>query len=189
MEKSIYQTISLTIVFFVILGVVYPLVTTFVGGLLFKKQSQGSLLTANQVVVGSRLIGQNFTQAKYFHGRPSSAGSGYDATHSSASNLSATNKALSDKIQGSIELVLKENPGLKTKDIPVDLVTSSASGLDPDISLEGALIQVPRVARERHLDENKIKILVETKSQSPTLGFIGQKTVNVLELNLALDNL
>ena len=189
MQKTLYQSVSITILLFILLGGIYPLLTTLVGKALFKSQANGSLIYVNNVPVGSSLIGQNFTQPKYFHGRPSSAGNGYDASNSSASGLSATNKALYDKIGASIQQVLKENPTLKTADIPVDLVTSSGSGLDPDISVASAYVQIPRVAKARNLNHTVINSLIDKNTHNPTLGFIGEKTVNVLELNLALDKM
>lgn len=189
MKKSIYQSIATTIVFFVIFGGIYPFLTTIIGNFIFKSQATGSIIIKNNEPIGSKLIGQNFTKDIYFHGRPSSAGKGYDASNSSASNLAQTNKALFEKIEKSIEQILKENPTLKREDIPVDLVTSSGSGLDPEISVDSALVQIPRVAKARKLDENRVKSVVEKNSHTPIFGFIGESTVNVLELNLDLDSL
>ena len=189
MRKTIYQAITITIFLFILLGVVYPLLITVVGRWIFPSQANGSMLSVNGVPVGSKLIGQNFVQAKYFHGRPSSAGNGYDAANSSPSNLAPTNKALYDKMDASIQQVLKENPTLKVKDIPIDLVTGSGSGLDPDISPESAYVQISRVALARKIDENRIKLLVEQNIHEPTFGFIGERTVNVLMLNVALDSI
>ncbi|MES2615685.1 MAG: potassium-transporting ATPase subunit KdpC [Bdellovibrionota bacterium] len=187
MQKTLYQSISLTIILFILLGGIYPIVTTLVGKLLFKNQAEGSIVYANNAPIGSKLIAQNFTKEIYFHPRPSSAGNGYDASHSAASNLAPSNQALLDKMEASIKQVLKENPTIKREDIPIDLVTSSGSGLDPHISVVAATIQIPRIAKARKVDASVIKSLVDKQTHYPTFGFIGEKTVNVLELNLALD--
>ncbi|APJ03741.1 potassium-transporting ATPase subunit KdpC [Silvanigrella aquatica] len=188
MSKSIYRSIVLTIVMFVLLGCIYPLVVTICGKYFFPNQSLGGLVYKNEKPVGSLLIAQNFSQPKYFWGRPSAAGDkGFDATNSSASNLAATNKALIDRMEQTIQKFLKENPTVKRDDIPVDLVTMSASGLDPDIFLQAARIQIPRIAKVRNISENKLQMLVEKYIQKPAFGFIGSENVNVLLLNIALD--
>lgn len=187
MKKTLYQSVSLTLFLFILLGGVYPLVTTVVGQWLFATQANGSLIYINQTAIGSKLIGQKFAKAQYFHSRPSI--NDYSAANSSASNLAPTNKILFDKIEKYIQKILSENPGTKTSDIPIDLVTNSASGLDPDISVESAYLQIPRVAKVRSIKENDIKSLVDKNVHMPSLGFIGVKTVNVLELNLSLDSI
>ena len=138
--------------------------------------------------MGSELIGQNFSQAKYFWGRPSAAGEkGYDATSSGASNLATTNKDLIDRIEKSIQEFLRQNPSIKREEIPTDLVTASASGLDPEISIQSAKIQIPRIAKARNISENNLNLLVDKLTQNPTLSFIGTERVNVLLLNIELD--
>ena len=176
-----------------ILGVltcgIYPGIVTLIAQACFKDQAEGSLLRNSAgVVVGSRLIGQNFTQPQYFHGRPSGAGTGYDATSSSGSNLGPTNQKLADALHANVAATLKENPTLTLGQIPTDAVTASASGLDPHISPENALIQVARVAEARHVPRERIQDLVGRFTQGPQLGLLGDSVVNVLELNLALDS-
>ena len=173
----------------VITGVVYPLLITGVATVLFPSQASGSLIIKDDKMIGSRLIGQNFSDPKYFWGRPS-ATSPYsnNALASGGSNLGPLNPALMDAVKQRIAALKKADPD-NTQKIPVDLVTASASGLDPDISIAAALYQVNRVARVRHLDVDKVRALIDAHAQHRMLGFLGEPRVNVLELNLVLDEL
>jgi potassium-transporting ATPase KdpC subunit len=184
--KQLRIAILMTVVTTVIFGLVYPLVVTGLGQLFFPAQANGSLLKQNGKVVGSRLIGQPFTAAWYFHPRPSAAGNGYDpiAASGGASNLGPTNKQLIDRVKGDVDKLHAENPGAA---IPVDLVTTSGSGLDPDISPAAAEFQIPRVARERHMSETDLRTLVAKHTLGRQFGIFGEPRVNVLELNLELD--
>ena len=181
---SLRPALVLTALFALLLGLAYPTALTGIGQLVFPAQANGSLVRQNGKVIGSELIGQAFAGAGYFHGRPSAAGKGYDATASSGSNLGPTSKALVDRVKG--DLASLKPSGTR---VPPDLVTTSASGLDPHISPEAALFQVPRVASARGLPEAGVRDLVERHRQEPLLGFLGEPRVNVLELNLALDRL
>jgi K+-transporting ATPase ATPase C chain len=186
---SIWKTsIRFTLVTAILLGLGYPLFVTGVAALIFPHQAAGSLIKLNDgTVIGSELLAQSFTSDKYFHPRPSAAGSnGYDATASGGSNLAQSSKALVDRIQGSIDKLSKENPG---KPVPIDLVTTSASGLDPDITPDAAYFQVPRVAKARGIAEGRIRQLIEQHTTARQLGILGEPRVNVLLLNLVLDNL
>lgn len=171
------------------LGFIYPLTTTCLAYLLFPRQAQGSLIYQGGRVVGSELIGQKFTDPRYFHGRPSVAGEGYDATASGGSNLGPTSKKLLEAVAKRLATVRKENGLPINEAVPADLVTASASGLDPHISPEAALIQVPRIARVRGIPEEKLRKLVEQHIEGRQFGFLGAPRVNVLKLNLALDAL
>jgi potassium-transporting ATPase KdpC subunit len=184
--KQLKIAILMTLVTTVILGLVYPLVVTGLAQLFFPAQANGSLVKQNGKVVGSRLIGQPFTAAWYFHPRPSAAGNGYDpvATGGGASNLGPTNKQLLDRVKGDVDKLRAENPGAA---IPVDLVTTSGSGLDPDISPAAAEFQIPRVARERHMSETDLRALVAKHTLGRQFGVLGEPRVNVLELNVELD--
>ena len=183
--KDLVTSVLLLVVLTVVLGGVYPLAVWGVGQLVFPYKANGSLIKNVQgEVIGSELIGQNFTSPGYFHSRPSSAGNGYDAGASSGSNLGPTNQKLIDRIKGDAETLAAENPG---KPIPADLVTTSASGLDPHISPAAAEFQVPRVALERHTSEDNIRRLVASFTLGRQFGIFGEPRVNVLRLNLDLD--
>ncbi len=185
LSKHIYPAVALTIVLTVLVGIIYPFVMTGLSMVFFRDKSMGSLVESGGKVIGSRLIGQPFSGAGYFHTRPSAAGSGYDATASGGTNLGPTSKALfEEQIKGRAKELKSENPKME---IPVDLVTSSGSGLDPHISPAAAEFQVPRIARERQMAESDVRQLVEKHKEGRQFGFLGEPTVNVLELNLDLD--
>ena len=185
---SIWKTsIRFTLVTAILLGLGYPLFVTGLAALIFPHQAAGSLIKLNDgTVIGSELLAQSFTADKYFHPRPSAAGNGYDATASGGSNLAQSNKALVDRIQGSIDKLAQENPG---KPVPIDLVTTSGSGLDPDITPDAAYFQAPRVAKARGVLEDRIRQLIEQHTTSRQFGVLGEPRVNVLDLNLAMDKL
>jgi len=185
---SVWKTsIRFTIVTTVLLGLGYPLLITGIAGALFPHKAAGSLIQLKDgTVIGSELLAQSFTSDKYFHPRPSAAGNGYDATSSGGSNLAQSNKTLVDRIQGSIDKLSQENPG---HPVPIDLVTTSGSGLDPDITPDAAFFQAPRVAKARAISEDRIRQLISEHITKRQLGFLGEPRVNVLNLNLALDSL
>ena len=183
MKKHIITSILYTTITAIVLGIGYPLLITGIAHLAFPTKANGSLITSNGQIIGSKLIGQSFTGPTYFHSRPSAAGTGYDAANSSGSNLAPTSKALIDRVNASIATETTNQP------VPIDLVTASASGLDPDITPAAALYQVPRIAHERNLPESIIHQLVLTQIKPRQLGLLGEPTVNVLTLNLALDQL
>jgi K+-transporting ATPase ATPase C chain len=196
MLREIRPAIVLLLALTVITGLAYPLAITAVAGAIFPKQAEGSLIERDGKVVGSALIGQEFKSDKYFHGRPSATTAPdpndstktvpapYNAANSGGSNLGPTSKALNDRVKEDVEKLKAENP---SQAVPIDLVTTSASGLDPDISPEGALFQVPRVAKARNLPEDRVRELVTENTQGRLGGLLGEPRVNVLALNLALD--
>jgi len=184
---SVWKTsIRYTLVTTVLLGLAYPLVLTGIAGALFPHQAAGSLILRDGHVIGSSLLAQSFTSDRYFHPRPSAAGNGYDATSSGGSNLAQSSQKLVTRIQGDIDKLAAQNPG---KPVPIDLVTTSGSGLDPDITPDNAYYQAHRVALTRHLGDDAVNKLIAAHVAARTLGFIGEPRVNVLELNLALDDL
>jgi potassium-transporting ATPase KdpC subunit len=184
MRENLRIALLLTVVTTVIFGVVYPLGVTGLAQLLFPTQANGSLIQVNGQLAGSALLGQSFTSPQYFHSRPSAAGAGYDASGSGATNLGPTNRQLLDRVRADVEKLHAENPGAA---IPVDLVTASASGLDPEISIAAAQFQVARVARARGMREEEVRVLVNKHTLRRQLGFLGEPRVRVLELNLDLD--
>ena len=186
-KHSVWMTsIRFTLITALLLGLGYPLVVTGIAGLIFPHQAGGSLILKDGTVIGSELLAQSFTSDRYFHPRPSAAGSGYDATASSGSNLAQSSKTLVTRIQGDIDKLAAQNPG---KPVPLDLVTTSASGLDPDITPDAAVYQTPRIAKARNLSEESVRQLVEQHITSRQLGLLGEPRVNVLKLNLDLDKL
>jgi K+-transporting ATPase ATPase C chain len=184
MKQNLRIAIMMTLVTTVLFGLLYPLAVTGLGQLFFPAQANGGLIVNGGQVLGSRLIGQPFSSPAYFHSRPSAAGTGYDAGASGASNFGPTNHQLMDRVKSDVEKLQAENPGAP---IPVDLVTSSGSGLDPDISPAAAEFQVPRIARERGMSETDVRALVAKHTLARQLGVLGEPRVNVLELNLDLD--
>ena len=196
MLREIRPAIVLLLALTAITGLAYPLAMTGIAGVLFPKQAQGSLIEKGGKVIGSALIGQEFKDDKYFHGRPSATlapdpndsaktvSAPYNAANSGGSNLGPTSKALADRLKEDVDKLKAENPNAA---VPVDLVTTSASGLDPDISPEAAEFQVPRVAKARHMSEDQLKQLVAANTKGRLLGLLGEPRVNVLALNLALD--
>jgi K+-transporting ATPase ATPase C chain len=184
MRRHLITALLYTVVTTILFGVVYPLAVTGLAQLLFKNKANGQLIRQNGELIGSRIIGQPFTAAGYFHSRPSAAGNGYDAANSSGSNYSPTNKKLIDRVSGDVAALQLDHP---KADVPVDLVTASASGLDPNITPAGAEFQVARIARERHLSEDSVHRLVARHTRGRQWGFLGEPRVNVLELNLDLD--
>jgi K+-transporting ATPase ATPase C chain len=198
MLKELRPALALLVLFTVLTGVIYPFLTTGIASVLFPYQARGSLIERDGKVIGSTLIGQNFTEERYFHGRPSATvaadpadpsktiAAPYNAANTGGSNLGPTSKALIERMTSGVERLKPQNPGVQ---VPTDLVTTSASGLDPHISPDGALFQVPRVAKARGLPESRVRDLVERQVEGRTLGILGEPQVNVLALNLALDAL
>ena len=188
MRRNIITAILYTVITTVLFGIFYPLVVTGIAQVLFKDKANGQLIYtqgANPQLVGSHIIGQPFSAPSYFHSRPSAAGNGYDASNSGGSNYAPTNKKLLDRIAGDVTTNQLDHPNTE---IPVDLVTASASGLDPDITPAAADFQVSRIAHERHLSEEAVRQVVAQHTKGRQLGFLGEPRVNVLELNLDLDH-
>jgi len=196
MLKELRPALVLLVLFTLITGLIYPYAITGIAQVVFPHQANGSLITRDGVVIGSELMGQLFAKDEYFHGRPSATSAPdpadstktvdapYNAANTGGSNLGPTSKALIERIQGDVERLKEENPNAR---IPIDLVTTSASGLDPHISPEAALFQVPRVAKARNMPEDRVRQLVQDQTQGRYLGVFGEPRVNVLALNLALD--
>jgi potassium-transporting ATPase KdpC subunit len=186
MKKNLITAVLMTLVTTLLFGLLFPLLVTGLAQVLFPKQANGQLVTRNGKVVGSRLIGQPFSSPGYFHSRPSSAGTGYDATNSSGSNLGPTNQSLIVRVQGDADRLQAENPAAA---VPMDLLTTSGSGLDPHISPAAAEFQVLRIAKERGLSEDVVREAVRQHTEPRQFGFLGETRVNVLELNLTLDEI
>jgi K+-transporting ATPase ATPase C chain len=186
MKQNLKIAILMTIVTTVLLGLIYPLVVTGLAQALFHDKANGQLVSRNGEIVGSRIIGQAFVGPGYLHSRLSAAGAGngYDAANSGGTNLGPTNQKLIDRVKADVARLQAENPG---QPVPVDLVTTSASGLDPDVSPAGADFQIPRIARERGLSEDQVRQIIDQHTSHRQLGFLGEPRVNVLEVNLALD--
>jgi len=186
-SHSVWRTsIRFTLLTTLLFGILYPLAVTAIAGALFPHKASGSLILKNGQVIGSELIAQSFTSDRYFHPRPSAAGNGYDPTSSGGSNLAQSNTKLVQRIQGDIDKLSAENPG---HPVPIDSVTTSGSGLDPDITPDNALFQAPRVAKARGLTEQQLRQLIQQHTAARTFGLLGESRVNVLDLNLALDQL
>ena len=183
--RHLIAALRMTIVTTLLLGVAYPLAITAIAQFAFADKANGQLIERNGTFVGSRIIGQGFASPGYFRPRPSAAGTGYDAANSAGSQLGPTNKTLVDAVKANVDAARKENPNAP---VPIDLVTTSASGLDPHISPAAAEFQVPRVARERGLTQGDVRRVVEANTAGRQLGFLGEPVVNVLELNIALDS-
>jgi len=186
----LWIAVKMTIVLTLLTGIVYPVVMVGLAHLFFPTQANGSLIVRDGTVVGSSILGQNFSSARYFQGRPSAAGDkGYDAANSSGSNLGPTNKTLIETMRSRASTLREHEPGINHGEIPVDLVTASGSGLDPEITPAAAEIQVPRVAKVRGLTEDAVRSVVRTHTRGRVLGILGEPGVNILQLNLALDDL
>jgi potassium-transporting ATPase KdpC subunit len=184
MKRNLLTAFLMTIATTILLGIIYPLVVTGLAQLLFPKQANGELIEANGKIVGSRLMGQSFTSPRYFHSRPSAVN--YDGMNSNGSQLGPTNHLLVDRVKADVASLQAENPGTP---VPIDLVTTSASGFDPDITVAAAEFQVPRVAKARDLSEDAVRLAVQQHTQERQFDFLGEARVNVLELNLALDQI
>lgn len=190
MKQLVYRALVATLLLVLLTGIVYPLIVTGLVQAICKNQANGSLIMQNGQVVGSRLIGQNFSKPEYFHPRPSAAGNqGYDASSSSGSNLGPTNARLQANVKANLNRVLAENPTATPGQVPVDLVTTSASGIDPHITPASAKLQIARVAKVRGMDEKKLTHLVEQFTEGRQFGLLGEPRVNVLLLNMALDRI
>jgi potassium-transporting ATPase KdpC subunit len=185
--KHLGTTVIYTVISVIAFGIIYPLVMTGLSQVFFPWQANGSMILRDQKPIGSAIIGQLWTKPQYFHGRPSAAGKGYDPTSTGATNLGPTSKKLIDSTKAAIAALKKENPDA-TIPIPMDLVTSSGSGIDPDISPEGAYYQAPRVARARGIPVERVNALIAKLIQPRTFGVLGEPRVNVMQLNLALDD-
>ena len=185
--RHLVTSVLYTVASVIVLGLIYPVVVWGLATLLFHHQANGSLIAGrDDMVIGSELVGQNFTQPKYFHGRPSAAGKGYDPTSTGGTNDGPTNKKLIDGMRTAIDALRKANPNA-TEPIPMDLVTSSASGIDPDISPAGAYYQAPRVAKARGLSVDRVRVMIAAHTTPRQFGLLGEPRVNVLDLNRALD--
>ncbi|MGC2446368.1 MAG: potassium-transporting ATPase subunit KdpC [Candidatus Sulfotelmatobacter sp.] len=184
MKKNLITAFLMTIATTILLGVIYPLVVTAIAQVLFKDKANGQIRYRDGEAIGSRIIAQPFTSPKYFHPRPSNAGTGYDAANSGGTNYASTNQKLIERVRADAAALHQENP---SQPIPVDLLTTSASGLDPEISPSAAEFQIPRVARERGMSESVVRDLVQKHTYQRDLGLLGEPRVNVLELNLDLD--
>jgi len=189
MLRHLWVAAKMMIIVIVVLGIAYPLVILGVSQAAFPAAANGSIVSVGGQAAGSALIAQGFSSPKYFWSRPSAAGAGWEASASAGSNLGPTSKTLFDTVQGRVASATVENPGLTTGTVPVDMVTASGSGLDPDISVASGLAQTPRVAKARGLTEDVVRALVQQHVQGRTLGFLGEPRVNVFTLNLALDGL
>jgi potassium-transporting ATPase KdpC subunit len=184
MKKNLITAVLMTIATTVLLGIIYPLVVTALAQVIFSRKANGQLIEKDGKIIGSRIIGQGFSRPGYFYSRLSAAGNGYDAANSGGSNFGPTNQKLIDRVKQDVARLQAENPG---KPVPIDLVTTSASGFDPEISPAAAEFQVPRVGRARGLSEEQVRQLVAKHTLGRQFGFLGEPRVNVLELNLALD--
>jgi len=185
MRNTLFIAIRFTLITTLLLGIGYPLAITAFAHIALRDKAEGQLITRDGHIIGSAIIGQMFTSDRYFHSRPSAAGNGYDAGASGATNLAQSNKKLVDRINTDVAAYQKQNPG---KPVPIDLVTTSASGLDPDITPAAALYQVHQVAQARHISDDAVHALVLAHIQKRQFGVLGEPRVNVLELNLALDD-
>ncbi len=186
MKQNLKIAILMTLVTTVLLGLIYPLVVTGMAQVLFHDKANGQLISRNGAVIGSRIIGQQFSGSGYLHSRPSAAGNGYDAQNSGGTNLAPTNQKLIDRVNADVGRLHAENPA---QPVPIDLVTTSASGLDPEITPAAAEFQVPRIARERGATPEQVRAIIRQYTDGRQLGFLGEPRVNVLEVNLALDDL
>ncbi len=186
MKKNLLTAVLMTIATTILLGIIYPLLVTGLAQVIFPRQANGELIVVNGKLVGSHLIGQSFSGPEYFHSRPSNAGNGYDPMNSNGSQLGPTNHQLIDRIKSDVAALQAEHPGTP---VPIDLVTSSASGLDPDITPAAAEYQLSRVAKQRGLSEERVREIVREHTADRQFGFLGESRVNVLELNLALNQI
>ena len=184
MKKNLITALLMTIATTILLGIVYPLIVTGLAQILFAKEANGQLIEKDGKIVGSSIIGQGFSGPAYFRSRPSSAGNGYDAANSNGSQLGPTNQKLIDRVKGDVATAQADNPGVP---VPIDLVTASASGIDPHITPDAAEFQLPRIAKERAITIERLRNLVVRHTEARQLGFLGEARVNVLELNLELD--
>jgi potassium-transporting ATPase KdpC subunit len=185
MKQNLKTAILMTLVTTVLLGLIYPLIVTGLAQVLFHDKANGQLISRNGAVVGSRIIGQQFSGPGYLHSRPSAAGNGYDAQNSGGTNLAPTNQKLIDRVSTDVARLHAEN---STQPVPIDLVTTSASGLDPEITPAAAEFQVPRIARERGMTPDQVRAIIRQYTEGRQLGFLGEPRVNVLEVNLALED-
>ena len=184
MKKNLITSVLMTIATTILLGIVYPLLVTALVQVIFPKQANGQLIPGNGKAIGSRIIGQGFSAAKYFHSRPSAAGNGYDAANSGGSNFGPTNQKLIDRVKGDVASAQSQNSGTS---VPIDLVTTSASGFDPHITPAAAEYQLARIARERNATVDQLRVLLGKHTEGRQWGILGEPRVNVLELNLELD--